>query len=210
MTSAHLRLVHSSDAADTIELPDDFPVGELPPNAREELDNIWREPERIFQAACVCSLLAFEERMGRPIATPEQISEAIKFIDQARYGYDGKHFWATPFASPSFLALRLWRLRHETTEIVLDSCTSTVGLFDCQDDDSLLDMMGESPIWKRARDEVQRALARSIRFLDPSIDRWTSDTQIAPIVEVVLKLRRYEPCVSYPLNEMDALLSSDI
>ncbi|WP_076860147.1 hypothetical protein [Bradyrhizobium mercantei] len=208
MTSDHLRLVHSSDVS-AIDLPDDFLIPEIPANVREELDNIWQEPEETYQVAWVCSLLDLEAWKGLRFKTPEQILGAIKFINKARHRYYLEHVAETPFEAPTLLALRLSRLLYEKTEVVMESCADMADLFNCNDEDSLLDTLGRYRIWWRVRDEAQRAIARSIRLMDPSIDRWTSDTQIAPIVEVILRMRRYDPYVSYNLHEIDELLRSE-
>jgi hypothetical protein len=207
MRQIHLRLLRCSE--DAIELPEDFPLRELPEELVKALDGIWQAPEQLFEAAWVCSLLDLEVWTELYFRSPEQISAAIRLISRARGRYDERHARATPFQTPSHLGVRLWRLVHERSEVVSNARASLFDLLDCHDLDSLLDALGKSRLWWDARNAAQRALARSIQIIDPSIKRWTSDTQIAPIVEGVLRLRRYDLDLRYGLCEMDELLRDE-
>jgi hypothetical protein len=206
MRPPHLHLIHCSEP---IELPEDFPLSELPADLHQTLDHIWRPSERLFQAAWVCSLLELEAITGMNLRSDVAIPEAIERIDRARFRFYEQHVEVTPFPTPSCYALQFWCSIYGVSELVSNARASLSHLLDCHGQESTLDILGNCRLWREARNEAQRALARSIRVIDPSIERWTSDTQISPIVEGVHKLRRYEPQVSYYLGEMDELLREE-
>lgn len=206
MRPPHLRLIHCSEP---IELPEDFPLRELPTDLHQTLDHIWRPSERLFQAAWVCSLFELEAITGLNLRSDVAIPEAIEWIDRARHRFYEQHVEVTPFQTPSCYALQFWCLIYEASELVSNARASLRNLLVCHDRESTLNELGNCGLWHEARNAAQRALARSIRVIDPSIKQWTSDNQIAPIVEGVRLLRRYESKASYYLGEMDELLREE-
>lgn len=153
------------------------------------LSPIWAAVERLFACIYVAALLDLEWLADQPIDSRLALEAAIDFIESARQS--DAHYDLTPFRRPDFEDLLRWRPLYGDSMLVKAARIDERFLDAYPGGDWIRKVFATHPSWWRVCGEVSKAVAASIRAIDPTIGSHAPDLKIRRAVDRIVDERGY-------------------